>query len=138
MGKMPRRLFAARNVGLEQALTEGLYCCQSLRTLGFSADDIYMVGVPLSDGTLGVRILLRAQGKEFIMDVGAVHGSFEKVQERWQEMVERNNHASDAESDEFLRRYRASETFAMSSELVIKLVLKGFSINPDNLPKARA
>lgn len=125
---MKRELFDALNAPVGVVLTECLCVFSVFRVLGFSADDIYLSAVKLDDGRTGVRSVLRAQGLEFIIDVGAVKSSPTTIRRLWSCRCEKFNATPPGPSWD--ATVRASSIYRRRMDLVTKLALKGFTFRP--------
>lgn len=126
---LARKLFDAPNIDLGPALTEALCTWECLRTLGFSADDIYLSVGMLDDGRNGIRIELRAQGKDFLIDIAAVEASGEKIKTAWEVRCRQHNAAFP--NQHFSSIVKSSGIYARRAQLVMGLKLKGFSLVTD-------
>jgi len=114
-------------------MTEVICTWEALRTLGFDAADIFVIVVPLDNGDMGVRFALKAQGKQFTCDVGAVRdASYDDIRRSWENRADEHNKlaALDPTSPEWFKVFHSSSVWKRRMEFVMMLVAKGFRIPP--------
>jgi hypothetical protein len=115
----------------DRTLEEALAAAEALRKLGFSADDIYL-GNDMDGGQVGV--ILRTQGREFIITCGRWYGSEEQLAEEWRLKVEKWNSATTPTSWRE-RIWRRSFVARNATALCVKLVEKGFNVDEQSQAK---
>lgn len=115
---------------LDRILNEAVAAHEAFRKLGFPSDDIFMC----KDAANVLAVVLKSQGKEFILTVGEVDEPDHVWQARWTEKATWWNTAPDAEK---LPVYAESAVRRNAELLVGCLLQKGFVI-PRQFPMAQA
>lgn len=120
---------------LESAYKECLGAFEGLRQLGFAAADIYFMantatkpkkGHKRAPSLVQVGIELHAQGKEFTIVTGMLHGTSDAICRRWSEIAEAMNTTPRTEMDDLDRIWQESMASKEFTVLAASLLQKGF------------
>jgi hypothetical protein len=112
---------------INPVLKEALFAHEVLRSLGFEADEIFLLFDPDDEPEYEIGVGLRTQGKSFNWGIGLIiNHAGEDIPKAWTEAVNLWN-ATDPEDDSEWK-YKESESFAHAAGVYLKLKLMGFDV----------
>jgi hypothetical protein len=127
--KMLRNLFDAPVMPIQESMNEALSCFEILRTVGFTPDEIYFAVVDLDNGQTGIRIQIRRNAKEFIVDLAVTHAESIFLSELWQAVSVKHNAMSEKEGKAWIKKVRDRSLIRTKAvSLFFALESKGFKV----------